>query len=46
MMVSMQLEIDGTAIGVVWEDNQAARDLRALVESGPVTITAKAYGGG
>ena len=41
----LQMTIGGTAVRVNWENNRSVEALKALCESGPLTIQASMYGG-
>lgn len=41
----MQMEINGNAVAVAWENNQAVAALRKRVASRPVTVRMSMYGG-
>ena len=41
----MQLEINGNAVSVVWENNPAVASLRKKVAARPVTVRMSMYGG-
>lgn len=42
---SMVMEIDGTSVNVLWEDNEAIAELKAQVTKSPITVSASRYGG-
>lgn len=42
---AMRMSIDGCDVTVAWEDNQAVRDLRELVDGAPLTVRLSMYGG-
>ena len=43
--MTLHMTIDETDVDVAWEENQSVEALRALCQSGPLTITMSRYGG-
>ena len=41
----MKLMIDDTQVEVIWENNEAVKELKALVSDGPLSIDMSMYGG-
>lgn len=42
---TLELTVDGTALNVQWEDNDAVDDLLRLAENGKITVETSRYGG-
>ena len=44
-MKKLKLEIDGTELSVVWEDNESVAALTGLASEGPISVELSMYGG-
>lgn len=42
---TLELAVDGTALNVQWEDNDAVDDLLKMVQNGEITVETSRYGG-
>ena len=41
----LTISVNGTALSVVWEDNESVNELARLLENGSITVQSENYGG-